>query len=97
MINNSCTRGIESLYYSRVDSKNTRLKGMSEFLEAESEADGAEAAYVPEHGGEATEEHLASRLRQTVAKCALRYSTEAGSSHKKARRGPEAAAPLAEP
>ena len=33
MINNSCIREIKSLYYSRVDSTNTRLKGMSEFLE----------------------------------------------------------------
>ena len=59
MINNPCTKGIKSLYYARKDSKNTHLKGMNEFLETESEAGRAKAAYVLEHGDEAIEEHPA--------------------------------------
>ena len=47
LINNSCIKGIKSFYYARKDSKNSRLKGMNEFLEAESEACRAEASLFP--------------------------------------------------
>ena len=76
-----------------MDSTSTRLKGMSEFLEAERAVGRAEVAYVPGHGGEMTEEHPVSRSCQTVAKSARRSSIEASSSHKMAHRGSEGAAP----
>jgi len=45
-INNSCIKEIKAFYSAQKDSKNTRLKVMNEFLEAENEASRVEAAYA---------------------------------------------------
>ena len=57
--------------------KNTPLKGMSEFLEAESEASRAGAAYFLECGEVAPEEPLPRSSQSALAKRTRPSSTEA--------------------
>ena len=49
-MNSICIKQIKALYHAKKGSKNTRLKGMNEFLEAELEAGRAEAADISERG-----------------------------------------------
>ena len=43
-INNNCIKQIKAMFQAKKGSKNTHLKGMDEFLQAELEADPTEAA-----------------------------------------------------
>ena len=63
-----CIKEIKALYNNRGDSKKTRLKGMNEFLEAESEVSQMEAAAMTEPDEEAAEEPFVRRSRSIVAK-----------------------------
>ena len=95
MINNSYIQGIKYLYYPRVDFKRAHLKGMSEFLEAESDW-WSGSSLCPGAWQRGDWGASCKMIMPNCSKACSRSSTEACSSHKKLRRGPETAAPLRE-
>jgi len=54
--NNTCIKKIKALYQAKKGSKNTRLKRMNEFLEAELEVGQAKTADISGYGEEIAEE-----------------------------------------
>ena len=71
-INTSCIKGIKSAYKAKEGSKGCQMRGMTEYQEAEKEAEREAsktgAASVLESGAGATEEHPVRRIRQAVPK-----------------------------
>ena len=61
-VNCACIKDIKALYDTRKSSKKTRLRGMKEFLEAESEASRMEAAVMTEPEEGEAEEPFVRRL-----------------------------------
>jgi len=79
-INNACIRRIKAMLQAKKGSKNTRLKGMDEFLQAELEIGQTVAA---RHKKKPAEESHKKCLRGSIAKCTRSQSTKASSSQKK--------------
>ena len=73
----------KAMFQVKKGSKNTRLKGMDEFLQAELEIGQTEAAG---HGEKSAEEPHQKSSRGAVAKHTRSQSTEAASSQKKTER-----------
>ena len=81
------------MFQAKKGSKNTRLMGMDEFLQAELEIGQTEAAGYGEKPVEAPHQRHTQGAATTHTRS---QSTEAGSSHKKSRWEPVAEAPSKE-
>ena len=67
-LNTSCIKSIKSSYKARSGSKGSCMRGMSEYIVAEREADEQEVAAEPESGTGTVEERPTWKTRQAVAK-----------------------------
>jgi len=103
-MNTSCIRSIKASYKIKLGSKR-RIRGMSEYQEAERETEREArretsrtgAAMALESGAGAAEEHSVRKARQVVSKRPRATTSQGKPSPKKAKKGSEAEAPARMP
>jgi len=93
-IKTSCIKVIKSTYKAKVGSNSCRMRGMTQYQEAERkarrEASKTRVASMPEPGAGATEEHPVRRTRHALPKHPRASASYGEPSSKKARKGSEA-------